>query len=121
MIDLAAFITRVIDDGIAAAIEDYGAQTDKGRGALAGFELCRDKTPEQLPGALAEARALQAAAFEQESPSYWFWACRAAEIEWVVNCVSAVLSSSGYPPLIPPTVRGARKAAEILGAGGRPN
>lgn len=108
------FIAHVVDDGITAAIRDYGQGSEKARGAEAGFELCRNRPPERLMAVLATARADQQAALQREAEDYWFWACRAAEVEWVINCAAAAQVTLGQPPLMTPTTQGMQKAIEIL-------
>jgi hypothetical protein len=51
----------------------------------------------------------------EHDPRYWFWRCRAAEIEWVTNVLSNILRAQGLPPIGTMTARGALKAAEIVG------
>jgi hypothetical protein len=48
-------------------------------------------------------------------PRYWFWRCRALEIQWVVNVLSNILVANGALPIGDMTVRGRMKAAEMLG------
>lgn len=115
--DFDAFLTRVIDDGIAAALKDYAGDADKRNGAVAGFETCRGLDAEGLRTLLERAESTQAAAQRIQHPRYWLFRCFAAEVEWVCNVVSAALVNEGQSPLtsLLPTARGVRKAAEILG------
>lgn len=132
MSDYWMLLERVIGDGIEAVKRDYNRERDerKQAGAIAGFEACRGRLPTQLAALLAEARLDRGRAHrdaherrkggtkeEQDNVSakYWYWRCRESEIEWVCNVVSAVLANQGLPVLVPPTYRGAMKAAEILG------
>ncbi len=111
------FLTRVIDDGIAAAKADYSEprQAHKRDGAVAGFEACRDKSPAELGELLTRARRDQMAAFDGPIETYWNRTCFMHEVEWVCNCVSAVLQNEGLPVIITPTARGYMKAASIIG------
>ena len=122
------FLNRIIDDGIEAAKTDYcrPSQQNKLEGSIAGFEACRKKTAGQchvegvvvaLADLLAEARkaTLDAHMRREESEEYWRIRCYEAEVEWVCNCVSAVLINENRPCIIPPTARGVMKAAEIVG------
>lgn len=113
------FLARVIDGGIAGATADYSANTPNDKmmleGAVAGFESCRGKSPEQLAILLREARINQTRAHAEQLPDYWRHACFAAEIEWVCNCVSALLQNEGLPIIVTPTARGFLRAAEIVG------
>lgn len=116
------FLSRVIDDGIAAAKADYvkPEQKHKLEGSIEGFEACRDKSSVQLALLLADARqaaqrAYQESAGSDEVEDYWRVRCYEAEVEWVCNCVSAVLMNESRECIVPPTARGVMKAAEIVG------
>lgn len=113
------YLTRVINDGIEAAKEDYKEQPHKARGSIAGFEACRGKSPQELLQVLADARkrTMEAYMGRIETEAYWEIRCAEAEIEWVCNCVSAMLWNQGLPTIVPPTARAVMKAAEILGVG----
>jgi hypothetical protein len=115
--DLSTFISKVVDQGIEAAQADYTKpeQAQELKGSLDGFEQCRGKNPNQLRDLLLEANTRANDAFREEK-DYWFFRCRALEIEWVCNCVSAVLVNEGMPPLagMLPTCRGVMKVHEIL-------
>lgn len=113
--DYHAFLTRVVDDGIAAAKKDYAGNPDKLRGAVAGFEDCRGRSPGELLDLLIEAREATKQAFAKQADNYWFTRCRELEVEWVCNVASAALANQGLDVIVPPTARGALKAAEILG------
>jgi len=112
------FLSRVIDEGIAAASESYAAPEEKEmlEGALAGFEACRKKNTAELAALLAQARKACRDGFGQVG--HWRRRCYEAEIEWVCNVVSAALVNVDQPPIIPPTARGMMKAASILGVRG---
>lgn len=114
-----ALLERVVADGIEACRRDYADDADKLEGSIAGFEACRGRTPEQLAALLVEARAETQAAYrsspDPEPTRYWYWRCRELEIEWCCNVVSACLANEGLPIIVPPTARGAMKAAEIVG------
>lgn len=115
------FLAQVITEGIAACEKDYAkdTQTEKREGAIAGFEVCRGKSPVELGRILANARArLHDASRELAGPrrdGYWRIRCFEAEVEWVCNVVSAALMNNGEPVIIQPTARGVLKAAAILG------
>lgn len=126
-----AFLAQVIDDGIAAAREDYGWREKRGhknaaamlRGAVAGFEACRGKRPDELVGLLEEARkravdALPMQDNRRRDSDYWEARCFEGEVEWTCNVISAALVNQGQEPIVPPTVRGMMKAAEVLGVAG---
>lgn len=121
--DFAAFLERVIEDGIAAARADYTKPEQKSKleGSIEGFEACRGKTPAELASLLDQVARNRQQAFmrlhEQEisTQEYWKTRCREAEIEWVLNVVSAALHNSGQPPITAFTARGVLAAAKILG------
>lgn len=114
------FIEEAIKDGIGAAKADYVRPEEKRHleGSLQGFEDCKGKTPTELSRLLFEAEKKASEVMFSKDPSdYWYYRCRALEIEWVCNCVSAVLANEGKAALTGylPTCRGVMKAAEILG------
>jgi hypothetical protein len=114
-----AFLTQVIDEGIAAARNDYageeGNRPAMRAGAVAGFEACRLKTPAELSILLGDARDRTQAAWRAKAADYWYHRCFEGEVEWVCNVLSAVLMNMGLPIIIQPTVRGTLRAAEIVG------
>jgi hypothetical protein len=117
------FLTRVIDEGIAAATADYTNESDKDQleGSIAGFNACRDKSPEQLVELWTKAGMDVNNAFGDMEKRYWFFRCYQLEVEWVINVVSAMLMNEGYKPLLAwlPTANGGMKAASILGTQSR--
>lgn len=116
------FLIQVIDGGIEGAKVDYSRpeQVNNLLGSIAGFEACRGRTPPQLAELLAEHRKkTQAAYWERDTENYWFISCQEIEIEWVCNVVSAMLVNEGREAIVPPTCRGALRAADIVGVKGR--
>lgn len=121
--NFASFLDRVIEDGIAAARTDYSRPEQKSKleGSIEGFEACRGKDPAAL--ALLAARAAKDTELarmhlhedEISTGEYWKKRCREAEIEWVVNVVSAALHNAGLPPITAFTARSVMAAARILG------
>lgn len=110
------FLTRVIDEGIAAAIEDYGADKHKRDGSVAGFEACRNKQPHELDELRRAASVATHDARCRKAQDYWWFRCYELEVEWVCNVVSVMLMNQGLPPVIVnPTCRGAMMAAGIIG------
>jgi hypothetical protein len=119
-----AFLTRVIDDGIEAARRDYADKPEKLRGAVAGFEACRGKSPVELKVLLDRTHMashdLSAQAFAlgpgrgEALKEFWETRCYEAEVEWVCNCVSAMLMNEGLPVIVQPTARGVLRADEVL-------
>lgn len=107
------FVDQIVDAGIEAARRDYAHAPDKMRGAVQGFEECREKDIAGL------AMLLNAARLKQEKRrgegDYWFWRCRCAEIEWVCNVVSCALYNQNQSVIVAPTARGMMMAARILG------
>lgn len=132
------FMHRLINVGIDAAKADYGADkeesahgstegdsknfnADKLAGSIDGFMECRGKRPEQLKELLEDAYKKVHEAFirgsekEISTGAYWREVCRQAEIEWVANCVSAMLVNQGEEPIVPFTARAALTVAKIVG------
>lgn len=111
------FLARVIDDGLAAARADYTRpdQADQLRGAVDGFDLCRRLGPLDLRDLLTAVN--QDAMRRLQAPDYWYWHCRASEVDWVCNVLSAVLERLGIEPIAAhlPTARGVLEAARIVG------
>jgi len=110
-----AFVNRIIDEGISAARESYRDRPVHLEGAVAGFECCRGRDVPGLRAALQVAREEKTAARLRTDPKYWMYACFAAEVEWVCNCVSAALLNQGLPTIVTPTARGFMKAAAVAG------
>jgi hypothetical protein len=109
-------LDRIIEEGIAAAEADYeeGPKLD---GSVAGFEACRGKPPESLRALFEQAHAdthnaIMANVAEED---YWRIRCYEAEVEWVCNCVSAMLMNEGKPVIVPPTAGAMMKVASIVG------
>lgn len=115
------FLDRIIDDACAAARKDYVRRTDKMAGAIDGLEACRGKDPAALRALLEAARAETLASRQAQMDDYWTVRTYEAEVEWVCNCVSAVVwlhadrPPPGFGRIVVPTVRAARKAAQVLG------
>jgi hypothetical protein len=117
MMTLNDALNAIIDDGIEAARLDYAKPRDtlKREGAIAGFEECRGRQPDEIAALLAEANDRAFRAREDDPDRYWYWRCRAAEIEWVVNVLSNILHAQGLPPIGTMTVCGRLKAVQIVG------
>lgn len=118
MMDYASFLARVCNDGREAAAESYSHpdQADKLEGSQQGFlEASLTQSPDELLSLLTRANHDCQEAFMRQDERYWFYRCRALEIEWTANVVSAALMNSGLPIIVNPTARGVFKAAEILG------
>lgn len=119
--DFQKYLNRVIDDGIEAAREDYTRPKQKQKldGSIAGFEACRSVRMSHIHQDLSElldtARTATRDAMGQNREKYLWFRCYEAEVEWVCNCVSAVLLNEGLPTIITPTARGVLKASEIVG------
>jgi hypothetical protein len=114
------FLARVIDDGIEAARADYTKPEEDRhlKGSIAGFEACRGKNSPALVVLLGEARKRTAEAYARTTqPSYWYLRCYELEVEWVANCVSALLVNQGGQALTSyqPTARAVMKLGEIVG------
>lgn len=116
---LTDFLTRVIDEGILAAKESYKEGDLKREGAIAGFEACRGaKTPQEIAQLLHDAEREKQRAVREDRDRYWWHVTFCAEVDWVANCLSAVLNNQGLPVIVTPTMRGFMKAASIVGIAG---
>lgn len=110
---LAEAIEKVIALGIEAARKDYAKDPLKRDGAINGFEACRGKDVKALAELLDQAyqRVNQA---RKTRTTYWYWRCRLGEIEWVCNCVGAILMNQGLPCPFLVTARGVLTVSKIL-------
>ncbi len=115
-----AFLNHVIEEGIASARADYSkeSQKDKLEGSLDGFEACRNTDPEDLIELHASAKKYLTNAIATRHENYKYFRCYYAEVEFVLNLVSAMCLLEGKPildyPNYLPTARGVNVAADIL-------
>jgi hypothetical protein len=114
------FLNEVIEGGIAGATADYTKPEDKSRleGAIAGFNACRDKRPNELIEIYNEAGEYMKGCYGNgEVEKYWWFRCYQLEVEWVMNCVSCLLYNEGQPPLLSwlPTCNAMQRVAAIVG------
>jgi len=110
-----AFLDRIIDDGEAWAERDYGEGNLKLAGAIAGFEACRDKEPKEIRELLDKAHVETMEAAGRKDAKYWWFRVYEAEVEWVANCVSAMLVVEGKKPISEVTAGGFDKVCRVLG------
>lgn len=99
------YLNGVIDGGIEGAKRSYSNPNNSNHpmmleGAIAGFEACRGKSPEELGVLLGEAGKNTTRAMLEDLPDYWRHRCFHAEIEWVCNCVSATQSAVSSTQLV---------------------
>ncbi len=111
------FLEKIINEGIQAAKAGYilPDQKQELEGSIIGFQRCRDKLPQELLYELRKAREKTEKAHHEQSDRYWFIRCQEAEIEWVCNCISAMLVNEGREPIVPVTAMGMLIAAKIAG------
>lgn len=122
------FLNQVIDRSKKAAANDYKTTPDDGRlaGSLAGLESCRGLSPRKLAEHLIRVNRVVARTFHatlgiQVTPlgikRGWWLRCYQAEVDWVANCVSAVMQNQGLPVLAShhPTPRAILATAQIVG------
>lgn len=87
------FLSTIIDDGIDAAVQDYepGSKRD---GAVAGFNACRGKLPDELVRlwSSTNAAAQEKLGSDDELDQYLFLVHYASEVEWVLNCLGVGFS-----------------------------
>lgn len=117
------FIHAVCDAGIEEVQREYARpdQQRKRDGALAGFAEARAVTDVEQLTDLWQAAQERAYALMRDEPNgniniYWRERYHALQLEWVMNCVSAVLRNEGKPPLAAhlPTGRAMMQADRIL-------
>lgn len=115
------FVRQIITEGVevlaSAALET--PESPQLAGALSACEACLkcDSAP-ALGVLLAFARNKHADVLREPVPDAdrcLFAQGFAYEVEWICNCVSALLLNEGLQPLITPTSRGIMKCAELLG------
>lgn len=120
---IESVLHRIVEDGIKAAKQSYSKpeQEEKLKGSIDGFNSCvginigKDSIVVWFQNHLQEANKLAQEKFGKEDSDYWYWRCRAAEIEWTCNVLSAVFQAQGWPIIVAPTARGFIKAADIIG------
>lgn len=105
-IEYKDFLKRIIDDGIAAASGRFTDGSEELNWALSGFVSCEGLDPHDLRKLLIRSRQEAKETGKKEA---------ATAVEWVCNCVSALLESNGLPVIIHPTVKGYFKTADVLG------
>ncbi len=110
--DYGAFLNKVIKCGIEAAKRDYGSRGLKAEGAVLGFMECRHRSMLDIEDLLEEAVNTSERKIKDED--YWYWRCRALEIEWVWNLVGAWCLINSEIPIHSPTARGMMEAVEII-------
>lgn len=66
------FLDRIIDDGIAAARRDYKTGP-KLEGAIAGFEACRGKLPNEVRALFQDPNDLSRPTVNGDVVDYWYW------------------------------------------------
>lgn len=109
------FLARIIKDGLAEVQEVYKDQPNKLKGAIAGFKTCENRTPAELALELKKATGTMQWLYTQsDHDRYWRARMKQAQIEFVCNCVSAMLMNEKKPVIINPTALGMMKAAEII-------
>jgi hypothetical protein len=121
------FLERVIEAGIEGAKHSYRKPEDeyKLRGSINGFEACRGKSITELGQLLKDSREQTHAALMQVHKAeilpedYWQIRCSGLEVEWVCNCVSALIflrpdMLAGNDVLVAPTVRAVMLVQNIL-------
>ncbi len=110
------FLETIINRGIIIAKENFVDECHKEYldGSITGLEACRDCSPQEL-------YELYNIIFKYTNESlgesnYWFFKSYEIEIEWVMNCVSALLINQGKYPLLShlPTARGYITAVKVL-------
>jgi hypothetical protein len=112
-----AFLEQMINEGIDSVRKHWPSpeQTHKREGSIAGFEACRGKNPAQLKELLIKAGEEREAAHRRGAKDYWYHRYYEIQIEYVCNAISVGLVQQGQPPIVPPTYRGLKRVADIVG------
>jgi hypothetical protein len=113
--DYVTFLTKIIEEGTNAVRRSYIGQPMKLEGSLQGFEICRDKSPNEIASLLEKARKNTKEARHDISPAYWKVRHIELQIEWVANCISAAYFQSNINQIVRPTARAYMRVASILG------
>lgn len=108
-------LTKIINFGVEAVRRDYANDERKRDGAILGFTECRGLSLAGISALHREADQKSNEARRDQAADYWYWRCRALEIEWVANVLSAILMNEGRPVIVQPTGRGFLMAARIVG------
>lgn len=110
-------LDRVISDGLTEVRVVYADPADhhKRDGAIAGFEACREKLPDQILALWREVAHEDAQ--HDDVTAYWRRRYKALQIEWVLNVLSVGLQALGKPALLAhlPTARAVMKYVEVVG------
>lgn len=127
---VSELLEKVIERGISAAKRDYSPKggedpeyllqkEEQLKGSIAGFEACRGKLGDDLlrvkdeaSKATEEARS-DAMAGIIPKERYWYYRCFEAEVDWVINCISAAIGIN-LSPLMAPTYRAQMTVLSIL-------
>jgi len=123
--DYLTALNEIINRGIAAAQRDYMNSPHRRDAAIAGFESCRNKSPDELEALRKRSELATTAArikvANEGFSSHEYWKIRTfeAEIEWTCNCISVILMNqkapSPFPRSIGPTARAATTVADFVG------
>ena len=125
MLRYQEFLNKVIDESKLNVMTDFGRSHREGQadskdiaciqGALAGLEACRNCSPPQLSTLLERAAQAHHKAFHQTILNrYWRLTCFLFEVEWICNVVSVVLANQGMEEIVPPTIKAALMAQQIV-------
>lgn len=116
------FLSEVTCKGIERAKESYG-RTVNGymlKGAIAGFEACRGKSPQGLLSLLKAERVKTKRLRDRgcSYEAYWEQHCKELEIEWTQSCVDMWCKYTGRTSSLvlgPRWMRATLLVCEILG------
>lgn len=109
----------IINDGIKVATEDYNKPEQKEHleGSVDGFNACRNLDVAGLIDMYKTANKYVKNAYDEKDEKYWYFRCYQAEIEWVINVVSALFILHDEKVEIIdylPTVNGMSKAMHVM-------
>lgn len=107
------FLEKIIKDGIIYSEKKYAKNQEKLMAATLGLDACRNKKPNELLGLLNEARKITQKT-NINSKLYIIVSTYELTIEWVCNCIAAMMIVQKQKPIVQPTMRGFLKMSEVL-------
>lgn len=111
---LSEFKEKLIEHETRICWVAYKDEPEKRAGCLAGLVACQGQTITGL-AELLDAADAALSAIKRDNARYWEVAMFHAEIVDVCDVMSALLKSTGLPPIIEPTKMGYDKMLALMG------
>lgn len=109
------FLQVIVQESLIAARDSYSDSPDRLSGAESGLRACLGKSPDELKMVLKQAQEMSKEARFDRSDNYWEVRCYEIEVEWVCDCISAILVKNGREPILgKPTKRGIMNADRVM-------